>query len=293
MIELLSLYAGAILAGMLCATALALLGCHLVSRDQSLQSLVVSQAATVGVLLGAVLAISRHSNVNASPVPLITGIAAAAMAYLLGEKLTATKRASKTGIYLALFIMLLAMSYWLISYFPALESHMSQAFFGDIVTLSGYTLWFASAVSLLALLSLLVWWKALANHSFIVSVMSGDQVGNHAALHWFSALTLLLISTSIYAMGLLFTIAFLLMPTVTFCYLKVPSVRMHLCLVSLTAAASFGAGFALSLYFDRISMVPTIVLTTGFFGVAVLYIANRLWRTTRVSADCSSGSLHR
>ena len=289
MIELLSLYTGAIITGLLSAAALSLLGCHLASRDQSLQSLVVSQAATVGVLMGAVLLIGFRSHshgasdTTASTVPLLTGLAIAALFYTLGEKLVHNKRASKTSVHLTLFTLLLATSYWLISFFPALESHMSQAFFGDIVTLSGPMLMFTSAVSTLALASLIVWWRSMANHSFVISVLGGEQIDNLPALFCFRLLTLLLISTCIYSMGLLFTIAYLFLPTVIFSYLKVPSIRLHLLMVTFTATVSFAAGFALSLYFDRISTVPTIVLTTGIYGLLLLYIANTLLPSQRVA----------
>ncbi|MFT5046491.1 MAG: ABC-type Mn2+/Zn2+ transport system permease subunit [Porticoccaceae bacterium] len=280
MIEMLSLYTGAIFSGLLCATALALLGCHMASRDQSLQGLVVSQAATVGVLLGVALMIGGHADVSGSPIPLATGVIAATLFYFLGEQLTFGKRSSKTNVYLAVFILLQAISYWLISYFPVLESHMSQAFFGDIVTLSGNTLWFTSLVSVVVLTALLVCWKPITNHSFIISVVGIGQVRNQFYLRLFRVLTLLLISTSIYAMGLLFTIAFLLLPTVIFSFARIPSIRLHLCLVSLTAAVSFAAGFTLSLYFDRISTVPTIVLTnavltTVCLGLLALYTAGK------------------
>jgi ABC-type Mn2+/Zn2+ transport system permease subunit len=253
MIEMLSLYTGAIFSGLLCATALALLGCHMASRDQSLQGLVVSQAATVGVLLGVALMIGGHADVSGSPIPLATGVIAATLFYFLGEQLTFGKRSSKTNVYLAVFILLQAISYWLISYFPVLESHMSQAFFGDIVTLSGNTLWFTSLVSVVVLTALLVCWKPITNHSFIISVVGIGQVRNQFYLRLFRVLTLLLISTSI---------------------------RLHLCLVSLTAAVSFAAGFTLSLYFDRISTVPTIVLTnavltTVCLGLLALYTAGK------------------
>jgi hypothetical protein len=84
-------------------------------------------------------------------------------------------------------------------------------------------------------------------------------------------------------MGLLFTIAYLFLPTVIFSYLKVPSIRLHLLMVTFTATVSFAAGFALSLYFDRISTVPTIVLTTGIYGLLLLYIANTLLPSQRVA----------
>lgn len=275
MIELLALYTGAIFSGLLCATALALLGCHLATRDQSLQSLVVSQAATVGVLLGAAMMIGSHSNISGSAVPLLAGIVTATLLYFAGERLTVGWRAGKTNVYLALFTLLLALSYWLISYFPALESHMSQAFFGDIVTLTGNTLWFTSSVSAVALILLMLWWKPFTNDSFIISVVGVKQVEKPFYFHLFRLITLLLISTSIYAMGLLFTIAFLLLPTVIFSFSRTPSIRLHLCLVSLTAAASFATGFVLSLYFDRISTVPTIVLTTSALTTVCLGVLSR------------------
>ena len=104
MIQLLPLYLWAIVAGVLCAMALALHGCHLVSRDQSLQSLVVSQAATVSVLLGAALTIDRPSQISDNPVPLLCGFVVAAVSYFAGEHLVAARSASKTSIFLSFLL---------------------------------------------------------------------------------------------------------------------------------------------------------------------------------------------
>ena len=281
MIELLALYSQALISGLLCAVALAILGCHLASRDQSLQSLVVSQAATVGVLFSAAVMLGNHSDITENPIPMITGVLMATLLYFLGEWLVVGKSASKTSVFLALFTIMLALSYWLISFFPALEGHMSKAFFGDIVTLTGVTLQFTTAVSTIALLALLLCWKQMANHSFIISVIGNAQIGNRGSLHLSNALTLLLISTSIYAMGLLFTIAYLLLPTVIFSFIRLPSIRLHLLLVTFTAAAGFVFGFILSLYFDRISTVPTIILTTACLGVLIQHAVNKHLHTIK------------
>lgn len=290
MIELLRLYSSAMASGLLSTVALALLGCHLAARDQSMQSLVVSQAATVGVLLGAVFLISYRTDhtapgesITTSSIPLLAGLAVAATAYVFAERFSARRRAAATSIQLAFYTLLLATSYWLVSFFPALESHLSQAFFGDIVTLSGNTLTLISMVSLAALIALVTAWKPLTNHSFIISVMGVSHIGNRLPLQLFRLLSLVLICTSIYALGLLFTMAYLFLPTVIFSFLNAASVRLHFVLVALTASISFVIGFVLSLYFERISTVPTLVLSTGLLGLAALPIINRLLsrRTSR------------
>ena len=165
------------------------------------------------------------------------------------------------------------MSYWLVSFFPALESHFSQAFFGDIVTISGNTLWVSSGVSALVLTVLLVGWKRFSDQSFTISIMSGTPPDNRFALLVFRTLSLLLIVTSIYAMGFLFTIAFLLLPTVMLSSTRVPSIKRHFVLICVAAISGFSAGFLLSLHFDRISTVPTIVLTTGLLSALYLALA--------------------
>jgi ABC-type Mn2+/Zn2+ transport system permease subunit len=272
MIELLPLYLGAIVSGLLCATALALLGCHLVSRNQSLQCLVISQAATVGVLAGAALNFGSAA-VSANELPLITGLLFASLTALVSDRLASGRAATESGIHLALFSLLLAMSYWLVSFFPALESHFSQAFFGDIVTISGNTLWVSSGVSALVLTVLLIGWKRFSDQSFTISIMSGTPPDNRFALLVFRTLSLLLIVTSIYAMGFLFTIAFLLLPTVMLSSTRVPSIKRHFVLICVAAISGFSAGFLLSLHFDRISTVPTIVLTTGLLSALYLALA--------------------
>jgi len=273
-IELLQLYTGAIVAGLLCAAALALLGCHLVSRNQSLHSLVLSQAATVGVLVGAAIGLNHQTSLASDEIPLLTGLLFSTLALLISAKLEKGRRTTSSSTHLAFFAMLLAMSYWLVSFFPSLENHFSQAFFGDIVTLSGKDLWVSSGVSVVVLTVLLAWWKPFADQSFLLSVIGDASVNNRTTLLLFQVLSLLLICTSIYAMGFLFTMAFLLLPTVILSYSSIPSIKRHITLTILSATLGFAAGFVLSLHFERISTVPTIVLTTGLVSVVLLALAS-------------------
>lgn len=277
MIELLALYTWALFSGVLSAMALALLGCHLASRDQSLQSLSVSQAATVGVLLGAALLVDHHPDSTESLLPVLTGILCAGGVFFLGERLVANRRAAKTSVFLVLFTVLLALGYWIISYFPALEGHMAQAFFGDLVTLSGGAIWISAIVSLLTLLTLIRYWKVFSNDSFNIPIIGVSYLGNKHTLTAFNALTLLLITTSIYSLGLLFTIAYLFLPTVIFSYVRRPSLRLHLSLVILLAASSILCGFILTLYYDRFPTVPTVVLVMLFQGLLLLILINRFY----------------
>ena len=278
MIELLALYTWALFSGVLSAMALALLGCHLASRDQSLQSLSVGQAATVGVLLGAALLVDHQSDSTESLMPVLTGILSATLIFFLGERLVANRRAAKTSVFLVLFTVLLALGYWIISYFPALEGHMAQAFFGDLVTLSGSVIWISSLVSLVTLVLLIRYWKIFSNDSFNIPIIGVSHISNKSSLTAFNALTLLLITTSIYSLGLLFTIAYLFLPTVIFSYVRRPSLRLHFSLVIILAAASMLCGFILTLYYDRFPTVPTVVLVMMFLGLLLLMLVNRFYK---------------
>jgi len=274
MIELLALYQWALFSGVLSATALALLGSHLASRDQSLQSLSVSQAATVGVLLSAALLVGHDAEHTDNLLPIIGGIILATTVFFFGERLVANRRTAKTSVFLVMFTVLLALSYWIISYFPALEGHMAQAFFGDLVTLSGTAMWISSVISLLALLLLLRYWNVFANDSFNIPIIGVAYLNGKISLYAFNAISLLLITSSIYSLGLLFTIACLFLPTVIFSYVQQPSLRLHLLLVIILAAVSTVCGFIMTLYFDRFPTVPTVVLVMLFLGLLLLMLVN-------------------
>ena len=111
MIELLSLYAGALVAGVLCAMALALHGCHMASRGLALHSLIVSQAAIVGVLLGSVLEIHRSGQASGSALPLVGGITITTYYYYLIKHFTIDTNLTKTHLSILLFIAILTTNY--------------------------------------------------------------------------------------------------------------------------------------------------------------------------------------
>ena len=272
---LLDLYKWALVSGVLSAMALSLLGSHLASRDQSLQSLSVSQAATVGVLLGSALFVGHDETLLSGLIPVMTGFILASVIFFLGERLVANRRAAKTSVFLVLFTVLLALSYWIISYFPALEGHMAQAFFGDLVTLSGTAMWLSSAVSLIALFVLLRYWKRFSNDSFNIPIIGTAYLNGRNSLWAFNGLSLLLITSSIYSVGLLFTMACLFLPTVIFSYSRKASLRLHFVFVVTVAAVSTVAGFILTLVFERFPTVPTVVMVMLLLGVLLLGISNR------------------
>ena len=142
MTESLVLFSGAIAVGVLVVVTLSLYGVHLATRESSLQSLAISQGAQVGVLLTLGFAHSRHQFF-----PWVGGLLLAFLVSFLSEKAAARARASKNTVFVVFFLVLLASSYCLTSVFPMLDSHHAQAFFGDLVYLAGFEMFFSAAVS--------------------------------------------------------------------------------------------------------------------------------------------------
>jgi ABC-type Mn2+/Zn2+ transport system permease subunit len=266
MLIMLQLYGVTIIGASLLASALALLGCHIAMRDQSMQTLCVSQGATLGVLLGIGLAETMHLQPLAGVMPFVAGAAVAGTSFLIGEWTCRRRPASRNTGLSALFALLIAIAAVVSSVFPGLENHMAQRFFGDLATASKAESWIMAATGII-LLS--VFWKfhrPLLRASFDLAAF-GSGNGMLYGENFSRLLTVVSVTISVQVAGFLFTAAALFVPTALLGgSQRSGGVVSHLFRCSLAALFGSVLGFGTSLLFPMLPTAPAMVLAILVVG---------------------------
>ena len=268
MMDLVLIYQWTIVAGVIAAPALAILGSHLATRDRAMQTMCVGQGAMVGVLLG----IGLLGSYDRSPLGLLGAVAVSIATYLVTDKLTANRSASRNTTFAFVFAVLLATAALVTALFPALESHMAQVYFGDLATLTTFDSVVTAVVGSICLLLLVVRSHALADHSFEAAIFGGvvDAKGRRGGEILFTLLSLVMLCLSVQFVGFLFTIGMLFLPTALMNFIATKGLKLHLSLIGVLAAISTLAGFLLSLGYTRLPTVPTILVV--MFGLSLIGI---------------------
>lgn len=279
MIALLEIYWLNILLGTATASVLAVYGAHVVARGRAVESLAIGQSATVGVLLGAWLTGGGHESGWAHLICPTFGVLIAlcsqrAVAHMQGKFISAP-----SAPFVCLFVLMLAAAYLLTSVLPGLESHLAQAFFGDLVTLSGLELGLTATVMILSAILFFLFSKDFLLGSFMCVVFADNANSLRKADRIFELVTLSLIAVSIFTLGLLFTLAALLLPTTILVALGSEKMSFRNHFIGIAISASLGAllGFIASLHWDRLPTVPTIVIMIFIIGIA----CSRVGRASR------------
>lgn len=264
MTEVLTLYKWTILGGALAGAALSLIGAQLAARNQSVQALVVAQAATLGVTIALIFRArfeAPHSHV-ADFLPLIGGTVASALFYFVCEWMVKKRWASPTTHFIGLFGLLMALTYVVVALVPALESHVVAAYFGDLSVASDHESTIIAIVSLVALVLMLVDWRRISDWSFRSMIFGQflpsrlDRMANAA----FLVGGMLMIAASVHVLGLLFTLSCLFLPVLV---VTKRQVRLRGLATRLVVGALLGVvgGFTLSLWQGTLPTVPTIALS--------------------------------
>jgi hypothetical protein len=274
MSELLLLYWPTILAAALSAAALAVAGALLVTRQAGVQALPVSQAAGFGVSAGLLLvsALLQDSHIEHTVVPLACGLAAAAAGYIATGWI-ARRSVSKTVVYLGAFALFWSLTQLLAGFFPAIESHSSALFFGDVVTLTAGESYFFVGLAGAASLYIAITWKAQAHRAFLHSIL--EDPSKTAADYGFYLVSLLLLCFSVQFLGLLFTLSALFLPTALYSFSSRTGAGRHLWRSAFSAFLATGVAFFLSLAEPRFLTTPLITVFLGLFP-AIHLVAERL-----------------
>jgi ABC-type Mn2+/Zn2+ transport system permease subunit len=272
---LVSLYQLTIFAGALTAMALAWTGAHLATQGRSAQTLCVSQGASLGVLIGMQLVCTLQGDeaLVTSPWPTVAGVLTAALVFLALDRLTRLAPA-RNVVFIATFAFLWALSPLLAGLFPRIDDHLTQVYFGDLVTLSDGNTWLALGISLLQLVYLAGFRRPLERLSFDIALTGSNTFpSSRTARTWklggFQLLSLALLCFSVQFLGLLFTLGALFIPTVIHSRPVRAGLSRHLAASALTAGMGALAGFVLSLISGKISTVPAVIVTMVVAGFVV------------------------
>jgi ABC-type Mn2+/Zn2+ transport system permease subunit len=237
------------LASMTVGVLLNLLGIQLASRDKTVQSLVMSQGALLGVLVGIAFA-PEESELF----PFASSVIGTAVLFILSERISESFASNKTAILIVLYTFLLAMGSILTALLPGVEVHLSQKFFGNLATLSDAQSKFAIVSSLIGISIFIYNMKTFTRQSFEIAVFAFK-----AKSSLFLNLEFLIISYSVMCFGLLFTVACLFTATTGKQIAgKKGLFRHHFVSTLITISACF-LGFLGSVLNTRIPTVPAIV----------------------------------
>lgn len=282
--EVFFLYRWTLLAGSIHAAALSLLGCHLAGRDRSMQTVCLSQGATLGVLLslGTSLLLGiemtgEHHELRAHLIPLVASMTCSGIVFFLTQRLSTRRQVSKNTLFSSIFSVLLASSYFVTGIFPGLESHMTQAYFGDLATATLIDSFLILILGLIGLFVLTLYWRPITNRTFELAVFGENTLSsNRKRWNWiFDLLTLLMLSFSVQFVGFLFTVSCLFLPTTVMSSTRKQGIIHHFSLCTMVSGIGAAGGLSLSLLFTRLSTVPSVVLTTLALAIAVKTFTER------------------
>ena len=262
MIELLAIYKYAFLLCPLAAAVLCIYGTHLVSRNEGLQLMALSQAALVGNIVGHLFATESH---------LASLLLSIVFFILLKVGLSFLKHVQEQT-YIVVYLSLVALSYFVVTLFPGLDSHFAVGFFGDIVSLSTSGSIILSALFLALLIASLLFHPKLIKTTFNRSVLNSKEISLWEEILFVSGILI-----SLYGLGFLFTLSFLIFP-ILIAGRNFKNLKQSLFIMSIVAASASVTGLMLSIIHSRVSTVPAQILILVGFMVFVrwgLSIARR------------------
>ena len=271
------LYKLPIFAGISSAITLSLFGCFLATRERAIQTLVLSQSATFGALIGMAIVLTYFKDTNAlvgELIPLVTALLTAGIAYFQSERLIAQHHTSKSSFFIFLYLCFLTLSYLISSLLPSLESHMTRYIFGDLATLSDTESYLVLLCSSVIFIILLSYRERLTKISFIEMVMHTPMLSSldKQTDHLFKSLFLFYICLCTQTLGLLFTLSLLFLPTVLSLLSPNNDYRRHQNIAGLIGSTGTFLGLFISLAATNLPTVPMVVLMIIVTGVFASWI---------------------
>lgn len=261
MLELLKIYKWVLPASISIGLVLAVLGAQLNARKRSVQTLVVSQGSTFGVLIGlCLIQLFQDSHERLHLLPFVCAFVIAWLAFLFSKK-------SETAD-VGLFSAFLAFSYWITSAIPHLESHMTLTFFGDLAVMNDTESAVLLLYSVASLIFITKFWKPWTEDSFQISILNLKP--KTLMFDLFVVLTLVL---SIQFTGLLFTLTCIIFPSLLFRQQK-RGLNPFLIAVCATTVLAVSIGFLTSLHMGTWPTVPTITLVMLAIGIPTKLLAS-------------------
>lgn len=279
MIELLSIYKWTLAAGLLGGTALALIGSQLAARNQSMQTLVISQAASLGVVLGltfrALGGYQDHLHEHGL-LPVFCGIGLAFLFHMICEFLISHRWVSRGTYYVGIFALLMAMNYSVISLVPSLETHMAAAYFGDLTVASHFETLLVAMLGFIAVVFCCIYWPRITYWSF-EALTFGSFVAKPADRRIqlaFVATSLLVVAASVQFLGLLFTLSCLFVPSMILVRLHQGAALLP-SKIAISTLLGVALGFIMSLENEKLPPVPAIAIALIGTTFVVGFVSRR------------------
>lgn len=247
-INILVSYLPVFFAAVFLSTSLSVRGHFLVTKGEGPMILALSQLAIAGHLLGKGIIFHENENFFIELIPSV-------FAYFLGLLFFINKK-MKDISFIAIFIILMAINYQVISLIPKLDSHLSANLFGDITTISNLH---AYAVVVLSILFLTTFYHN--KKKYLKDLIDDVHYGSGTNLQslFFYSIGHILLFVSLFEMGFLFTLAYLLLPTL-FLSSSMKSFQTILRYGVLLSILSSGIGLLITLHWSRLSTMPTQII---------------------------------
>lgn len=284
------LYKWTILSALAISPALALIGAQSLARGWSLRAMVVGQGTSFGTYLG-ILVVGWLGWVHDSGHPvedfqqfliilLVSVFVAAAIGLItiwIENRVLRSGDPVRPQVVMAFFTLLLAMSALIVALSPHLESHLASAFTGDLSTASDLEsrLTFGLGLGVLGW----IWWKwqNLSQSAFARVVLLKESSGARQLEAMFSVLALIAMALTVHALGVLFVLGSLFVPSSALILSSRKSQSLVQFRWQLVATSIIGAaiGFVASLIATTLPTAPLIVFFQAIVGLAVGLVSRR------------------
>lgn len=247
-------------AGLLIGAIAPLIGIFLVLRRYSLIADTLSHVSLAGVAIGLLTKIN----------PLITAIAASTISSVIIDKLRTSKK-----IYgeTALSIFLsgsLALAIILIGLAHGFNVDIFSYLFGSIVTVKNTDLYIISALSIVIIALLSVFFKELVYISFDEEAAQVSGIKVKTLNTFFIILAATMIAISIPIIGILLISALLVIPTVTALQYK-KSFKATLLIAEIISIFSVMSGLIISFYLNLSPGGTIVLLMIAIFSLTLFY----------------------
>lgn len=270
--EIFYLYKETFILLLIASILLPAVGIHLIARKRILETYALTQGTVLGHLLGQLL-VYFFGSYFILTFPYAWGALSLIVTYFFLRVFSPAFSHQLSSFYFAVAIAFMAFGFGLSSFFPFLESTVSRAYMGDIVTASlSEIFWgtFFLTVAALVYIRFFYQWRRETLNQALFGVSISQKISRSNL--FFNIIVLITLTIGIISLGHLYTLACMTILPVLLNTLKAPfKIYLTLCLC-LSFSASF-LGLSSSLIWPRVSTVPVIILYLVLFGVfANLYV---------------------
>ena len=262
--QYLSIYFLAICCSCVAGIALAWKGQHIATRGKNLQIFCVAQGALTGSLIAVLF--SHYHDFQDDGVMALSGVFFSLLCGIFVGVIVETinrDKVEKSNILVGIFVLIMAFNAYITAIIPELETHMSQIFFGDLVTISHQMA--LSAATFFSFLIVREWKSRFleVNMSFEIAILRRKQDRGFI-------LDSTVIALSVQAFGFLYTLGMIILPTTAARICFVPGMHRHYIVIAIGSFIGGLVGFSISLIDGRLPTVPSILFmsTLATLGIS-------------------------